>query len=73
MDLTGERLRDIHRLAHSEVTIIPLWQLSDYFAHVRELDGLGDSPVTLYQHVEAWQATSQTSYIQEKRPSTPIV
>ena len=53
----GRQLRDIHQLAHSEVTIIPLWQLSDYFAHVRGLEGLGDSPVTLYQNVEEWQAT----------------
>lgn len=54
----GRQLRDIHELAHSEVTIIPLWQLSDYFAHVRELDGLGDAPVTLYQYVEEWRASS---------------
>lgn len=57
----GRQLRDIHQLAHSEVTIIPLWQLSDYFAHVRDLDGLGDSPVTLYQNVEEWRATSLTT------------
>jgi len=55
----GQQLRDIHQLAHSEVTIIPLWQLSDYFAHVTGLEGLGDAPVTLYQHVEEWQASSQ--------------
>lgn len=55
----GKQLRDIHQLAHSEVTIIPLWQLSDYFAHVTGLEGLGDAPVTLYQHIEEWQASSQ--------------
>lgn len=57
----GEQLRDIHRLAHSEVTIIPLWQMSDYFAHVSDLEGLGDSPVTLYQYVEEWQPNSQNA------------
>ncbi len=57
----GRQLRGIHSLAHSEVTIIPLWQLSDYFAHVRDLEGLGDSPVTLYQHVEEWRANPQAT------------
>ncbi len=57
----GRQLRDIHQRAHSEVTIIPLWQLSDYFAHVRDLEGLGDSPVTLYQYVEDWRARPQTT------------
>ena len=55
----GRQLRDIHQLAHSEVTIIPLWQLSDYFAHVRDLEGIGDSPVTLYQNVEEWRTSSR--------------
>ncbi len=54
----GRRLREIHELANSEVTVIPLWQLSDYFAHVHNLEGLGDSPVTLYQYVEEWRAGS---------------
>ena len=57
----GQQLRRIHQTAHSEVTIIPLWQLSDYFAHVRGLEGIGDSPVTLYQYVEEWRESSQTT------------
>jgi ABC-type transport system substrate-binding protein len=57
----GRQLRKIHDLAHSEVTIIPLWQLSDYFAHVSDLEGPGDTPVTLYQYVEEWRASSQTT------------
>ncbi len=57
----GRQLREVHDLAHSEVTVIPLWQLSDYFAHVRTLEGIGDSPVTLYQYVEDWRASSETA------------
>ena len=57
----GRQLREIHQTAHSEVTVIPLWQLSDYFAHVRDLEGLGESPVTLYQYVEDWRARPQTT------------
>ncbi|MHB8897564.1 MAG: ABC transporter substrate-binding protein [Thermoguttaceae bacterium] len=57
----GRQLREIHELTHSEASIIPLWQLTDYFAHVSDLEGLGDSPVTLYQYVEEWRARSQSA------------
>jgi len=53
----GRQLRSIHHLAHSEVTIIPLWQICDHFAYVRSLQGVGESPVTLYQNIENWQMT----------------
>ncbi len=49
------KLRQIHRLAHNEVAVIPLWQILDHFAYHRSLAGVGDRLVTLYQSVEAWQ------------------
>ncbi|MGI6417323.1 MAG: ABC transporter substrate-binding protein [Thermoguttaceae bacterium] len=51
----GRQLREIHRLAHAEASIIPLWQMTDHFAHVDRLEGIGPSPVTLYQDIENWQ------------------
>ncbi|OHB66748.1 MAG: hypothetical protein A2V70_09980 [Planctomycetes bacterium RBG_13_63_9] len=50
-------LRHVHRVAHDDVAVIPLWQLVDYFAYRNSLQGIGTRPVTLYQHVERWQRT----------------
>jgi len=48
-------LHRIHRLAHDDVTLVPLWQLVDHFAYRNSLKGIGAKPVSLYQHVEQWQ------------------
>jgi ABC-type transport system substrate-binding protein len=48
-------LRRIHRLAHDDVTVVPLWQLVDHFAYRNSLKGIGAKPVSLYQNVEQWQ------------------
>ncbi len=49
------RLRHIHRLAHDDVSVVPLWQLRDHFAHRKALQGVGSEPAGLYQHVEKWR------------------
>jgi len=49
------RLRQIHRLAHDDVTVVPLWQLVDRFAHRNSLQAVGSDPLGLYQNVERWQ------------------
>jgi ABC-type transport system substrate-binding protein len=49
------KLQYIHRLAHEELPLIPLWQLADYFAHHRDLKGVGENCVSLYQNIEEWQ------------------
>lgn len=49
------KLRRIHRLAHNEIAVVPLWQIVDHFAYHRSLAGVGSGPVTLYQNVESWQ------------------
>jgi len=48
-------LRRIHRLAHDDVSLVPLWQLVDHFAYRNSLKGIGAKPVSLYQNVEHWQ------------------
>jgi hypothetical protein len=37
------------------VAIVPLWQLVDYFARHKSLEGVGKRPVSLYQDIEAWK------------------
>ena len=52
-------LRRIHRLAHDEVAIVPLWQLTEHLAYHKSLRGIGARPVCLYQNVEQWQNAFQ--------------
>ena len=52
-------LRRVHRIAHNDVAIIPLWQLMDSFAYHESLKGVAASPVSLYQNVEQWRPSLQ--------------
>ncbi len=58
-------LQDIHRIAYRDVTVIPLWQMVNFYA-CREggkrgleekgfFETMGRNPITLYQHVEEWR------------------
>lgn len=55
-----ERFWTVHRLAFDETTVIPLWQMRDYFARSAEFGGVSRQPMTLYQDVERWSAVSLT-------------
>ena len=48
-------LREIHQIAHDELTVIPLWQWVDFYAHRDFITGVPRDAVTLYQDIEAWQ------------------
>ncbi len=54
-----DRLRELHRLAAEDVTLIPLWQLVDHFAYHRSLQGVGEQAAALYQGVRDWRMTPQ--------------
>ena len=54
-----ERFRQLHRLVHEDVTVLPLWQTLDHYAYRKSLQGLAATRVTLYQNVEQWQPTPQ--------------
>ena len=49
------KLRQIHRIAHNDVSVIPLWQMAGHYAYRKGLAGLGQQPVVLYQNVEQWR------------------
>lgn len=53
-----ERLKDIHRIVHTDLTVIPLWQTVEHFAAQQNFRGLEESSVTLYQDVESWNVGS---------------
>lgn len=50
-----ERLFELHRTAHSQLPVLPLWQLRDSFAYRKNIIGIGDGIVALYQNVEKWR------------------
>jgi ABC-type transport system substrate-binding protein len=50
-------LQRIHQLAADDIAIIPLWQLTEHFAYHRSLQGIGATPVLLYQDIESWRGT----------------
>lgn len=51
------RLQEIHRLCYDEVSVLPLWQLVEYYACRADLSGVSDENglVDLYQHVSGWR------------------
>jgi ABC-type transport system substrate-binding protein len=55
----GERLRQIHRIAYEEASVIPLWQLTEHLAYQASLKGIAANPVSLYQTVEHWRPVFQ--------------
>ena len=49
------QLNEIHRIAHYDLPVVPLWQTANYFAYRKSIDGVGENPVTLYQNLPAWR------------------
>jgi ABC-type transport system substrate-binding protein len=49
------RLRAIHRIAHYDLPLIPLWQTVNSFAYRSWLSGVGERPLTLYQNMQDWR------------------
>jgi ABC-type transport system substrate-binding protein len=52
-------LNEIHRIAHFDLPVLPLWQTVNYFAYRKSIEGIGTTPVTLYQNVSAWRKSFQ--------------
>lgn len=44
----------LHQTLASDLTVIPLWQLTEYYAHRPGVYGLDDEVVSLYQDVDNW-------------------
>jgi ABC-type transport system substrate-binding protein len=53
------KLSEIHDIAHHDLPLIPLWQTVNFFAYRAAVQGIGESPVTLYQNVDQWPGRGQ--------------
>ncbi len=53
----GKCLREIHRLCFEETTVLPLWQLTEFYAHREEFSGIEPAAglIDLYQNLRHWQ------------------
>lgn len=58
---SSDALKELHRVIYDDVTIIPLWQMAEFFAYRNWLKGFGEETVTLYQDVENWQVGIRTA------------
>jgi tetratricopeptide (TPR) repeat protein len=50
-----DRLLELHERVHTELTVIPLWQLIDYYAHRPSVQNFAPQPALLYQDIEQWR------------------
>ena len=50
-----DTLHELHRLLYEDVTLLPLFQMIDYFVYQTGLTGLQDRPIAFYQNVERWR------------------
>ncbi len=48
-------LRQIHRQVKNDVSIIPLWQITEYYAYRSTVREVGSDLVHLYEDVERWR------------------
>jgi tetratricopeptide (TPR) repeat protein len=57
----SEGLFRIHRVVHDEVAVIPLWQMTNFFAYNKRLRNVGDRPLRLYENIDQWRIGSQSA------------
>ena len=48
-------MNELHEIVHHELPIIPLWQTANFFAYRASINGMGESPMTLYQNIDQWR------------------
>jgi hypothetical protein len=53
----GLSLRQLHRVLHEDLTMLPLWQIPEHFAVRKNLQGINAAPVSLYQDIEQWRVS----------------
>jgi ABC-type transport system substrate-binding protein len=52
--LANEKLALLQHQAHDDVALIPLWQLNDYCAYQKRLQGVVSHSIGMYQDAEKW-------------------
>ncbi len=50
-----ENLHELHRMLHNDAALIPLWQMTEFFAYHDGLRGIRQRPIFFYQDAERWR------------------
>lgn len=50
-------LRDLHRVTHADLPLVPLWQTISHVAWLEGLEGPVDDAVDVYQSIDTWRVT----------------
>ncbi len=53
--VAGRLLQRLHEQFWAEVHLIPLWEIDDVMVYRRNIRGVPDQPVNLYQKIEQWK------------------
>jgi tetratricopeptide (TPR) repeat protein len=49
------RLLELHERVHTELVVIPLWQIIDHYAYRANVQNMTPQPAQLYQDIEQWR------------------
>ena len=52
---TGQTMRRLHRQIYNDLTVIPLFQLQEFYAYRDNVKNIGPSVVNFYENIFAWR------------------
>ncbi len=50
-----DALQDMHRVINYHLPLLPLWQVTDKFVLRKNIEGVGNQPISLYQSIRSWR------------------
>lgn len=48
-------LRNLHRQVNNDMSVLPLWQMREFYAHRRNLRNVGRDLIYIYQYIDRWR------------------
>ncbi|MFO0528542.1 MAG: ABC transporter substrate-binding protein, partial [Planctomycetota bacterium] len=48
-------LRNLHRQVNNDMSVLPLWQMREFYAHRRNVRNVGRELIFIYQNIERWR------------------
>lgn len=48
-------LRNLHRQVNNDMSVLPLWQMREFYAHRRNLRSVGRDLLFVYQNIDRWR------------------
>jgi tetratricopeptide (TPR) repeat protein len=51
-------MQDMHKVINYHLPVLPLWQVTDRFVVRRNIEGVQNQPVSLYQNIKNWRIQS---------------